>query len=241
MIIYAHRGASKHAPENTIPAFDLAYHHDADGIETDVQLTKDGVPVLIHDEKLQRTTNGNGFVKDYTYAELTQLDAGSWKSPQFADTVIPTLEDLLRWNQDKQLKLNIELKNNIFPYPGLEETVFQLLQKYNMVNQTVISTFNQESIVKLKQWSTELNYAFLTSKKDKNLIPFAESIKAEGIHIQYRLLTNRLVEQANQHDLYVAVYTVNLPLSIKRAIRMNCHAIFTDIPKLAVDLRKNTL
>ncbi|UOQ47517.1 glycerophosphodiester phosphodiesterase [Gracilibacillus caseinilyticus] len=240
MIIYAHRGASKHAPENTMPAFDLAYKHEADGIETDVQLTKDGVAVLIHDEKLQRTTNGYGFVKDYTYDELIQLDAGSWKSPKFTNTVIPTLEDLLRWNQDKQLKLNIELKNNVIAYSGLEKTVYQLLQKYSMVKQTVISSFNHDSIAKLKQWSNELDYAFLTSKRDRNLVPFAQSIHAAGIHIQNRLLSNRLVAEAQQHNLYVAVYTVNLPLSIKRAIRMKCHAMFTDIPKLAVDLRKNT-
>ncbi len=109
-IIYAHRGASKAAPENTMPAFELAAKQGADGIETDVQLTKDQIPVLIHDENVRRTTDGIGFVQDYTYKELQELDAGSWFSSTYSNTTIPTLDQLLAWNKKKKLKLNIELK-----------------------------------------------------------------------------------------------------------------------------------
>ncbi|MFD2657315.1 glycerophosphodiester phosphodiesterase [Gracilibacillus thailandensis] len=237
-IIYAHRGASKYAPENTMPAFELAYKHGADGIETDVQLTKDNIPVLIHDEQLNRTTNGKGFVKDFTYDELKQLDAGSWKSYHYKDTTIPTLDELLAWNQDKQLKLNIELKNNIIFYQGLENIVCQKLAKYNMTKQTVISSFNHDSITKIFDGKVEIDYALLTGRHNKALVPYSKKIKAKGIHISYRLLSNRLVTLANDNQLYVAVYTVNSSIAIKRAIRLGCHALFTDVPKLAIDIKK---
>ncbi|MGP4042283.1 glycerophosphodiester phosphodiesterase [Gracilibacillus sp. D59] len=237
-IIYAHRGASKHAPENTMPAFELAYKHGADGIETDVQLTKDNIPVLIHDEQLNRTTNGTGFVKDFTYNELNQLDAGSWKSPHYIDTKIPTLDDLLAWNQEKQLKLNVELKNNIISYQGLEDIVCQKLVEYNMADKTVISSFNHKSITRINENKTNIDYALLTGKRNKALIPYSKKIKAKGIHIRYRLLSNRLVMLANENNLYVAVYTVNSPITISKAIRLGCHALFTDVPKLAIDVKK---
>ena len=105
--IYAHRGASKYAPENTMPAFQLALDMNADGIETDVQLTKDGVPILIHDEKLKRTTTGSGYVKDYTLEELQQLDAGSWFDATFTGTKLITLEQLLQWIKPTYLLLNL--------------------------------------------------------------------------------------------------------------------------------------
>ncbi len=237
-IIYAHRGASKLAPENTMPAFELAYKHGADGIETDVQLTKDNIPILIHDEQLNRTTNGNGFVKDITYEELKQLDAGSWKSYHYKDTKIPTLDDLLAWNQDKQLKLNIELKNNIISYQGLEDIVCQKLGEYNMAEQTVISSFNHDSITRINDKKINIDYALLTGRRNKALIPYSKKIKAKGIHISYRLLSNRLVALANDNKLYVAVYTVNSSIAINKAIHLGCHALFTDIPKLAIDIKK---
>ncbi|MGN8647135.1 glycerophosphodiester phosphodiesterase [Gracilibacillus sp. HCP3S3_G5_1] len=237
-IIYAHRGASKHAPENTMPAFELAFEHGADGIETDVQLTKDNIPILIHDEQLNRTTNGIGYVKDFTYEEIKQLDAGSWKSPFYKDTKIPTLDDLLAWNADKQLQLNIELKNNIIPYQQIEDIVCQKLHEYNMTAHTVISSFNHESIARISKRKEDIDYALLTGRRNKKLIPYSKKIKAKGIHIRYRLLSHILIRQANDHGLYVAVYTVNSPITINNAIRMGCHALFTDIPKLAVDIKK---
>ncbi|WP_208588224.1 glycerophosphodiester phosphodiesterase [Gracilibacillus suaedae] len=240
-IIYAHRGASKHAPENTMPAFELAYKHGADGIETDVQLTKDNIPVLIHDEQLNRTTNGIGFVKDFTYDELEQLDAGSWKSSHYKNTKIPTLDDLLAWNQDKQLKLNIELKNNIIPYQGLEDIICQKLVEYQMTKQTVISSFNHDCITKIHDRGIDIDYALLTGRRNKALVPYSKKIKAKGIHISYRLLSNRLVTLANDNQLYVAVYTVNSSIAINKAIRLGCHALFTDIPKLAIDIKKRRL
>ncbi len=238
-IIFAHRGASKQAPENTLPAFDLGYKQGADGIETDVQLTKDGIPVLIHDETVNRTTDGMGYVKDLTYQELLKFDAGSWKSPVYADSKIPTLDNLLEWNRNKQLKLNIELKNNIVSYPHIEKIVTEKLKEFDMIDKTVISSFNHNSIAKLNELDEKVDYALLTSKRSKDLIPFCEKINAKGIHIRYRLLSNRLITNAKEKNLYVAVYTVNNPVTISKVFRLGCHALFTDVPKLALQLKDN--
>ncbi|MCT2537461.1 glycerophosphodiester phosphodiesterase [Aquibacillus koreensis] len=232
-IVYAHRGASKLAPENTLPAFELAYHMGADGIETDVQLTKDQVPVLIHDENVRRTTNGIGFVQDYTFKELQKLDAGSWLSDRYAQTRVPSLESFLEWVKDKPLKINIELKNNVIDYKDMEKIVYDLLASYNVLDRTVISSFNSKSIKKVEKIDPTISKAYLTSQKIKDLIPFAKAKGATGLHIRNRILSKPLVEKAHKEDLYVAVYTVNRPSLIMRCYKLGVDAIFTDVPHVA--------
>ncbi|SER15164.1 glycerophosphoryl diester phosphodiesterase [Gracilibacillus ureilyticus] len=236
-IIYAHRGASKQAPENTMPAFELAYELGADGIETDVQLTKDNIPVLIHDENLRRTTNGAGFVQDHTYEELKMLDAGYWHSDKYRHTVIPALDDLLEWNQDKQLKLNIELKNNLIEYPNLEKIVCEKVKTYNMDSNVVISSFNRKSLKEITKLKYDIPTALLTSKRSNSLIEDGKQLGVDGLHIRYRLLSRKLVEKAAENKLYIAVYTVNQPFSLSRVIKNKCHALFTDVPDTAISVR----
>lgn len=238
-MIFAHRGASKEAPENTMPAFELAYQYRADGIETDVQLTKDNIPVLIHDETVNRTTDSIGFVKDYSYKDLQALDAGKWKSPSYTNTKIPTLDDLLAWNQDKHLKLNIELKNDKIAYKKLEEIVIDKLKKYNMEKETILSSFSEKSIKRLHDIHSPVPYALLTGKAKADLLPFSKEMQANGIHIRYRLLSKRIIQQANREGLYVAVYTVNHPAMIKRAIRLGCQIVITDVPDIARKVKTN--
>ncbi|MDC3415446.1 glycerophosphodiester phosphodiesterase [Aquibacillus sp. 3ASR75-54] len=236
-IIYAHRGASKLAPENTMPAFELAYKMGAEGIETDVQLTKDNVPVLIHDENVRRTTNGTGFLLDYTLAELKQLDAGSWFSDQYRGTSIPTLHEFLQWVQDKHIKINLELKNNIIDYKDLEKIVYDHLEAFNLLDRTVISSFNSASIHQVGLIDESVTTGFLTSQKIKDLIDFAKDQGARGLHIKYRMLNPSIVKEAHLNNLYVAVYTVNRPIQLRRCFRLSCDAIFTDVPNIAKQTR----
>ena len=131
----AHRGYSGKFDENTMIAFRKAIEYKADGIETDVQLSKDNVPVIIHDETLDRTTDGTGYVKDYTLAELKRFRTKSGEE-------IPTLEELLELVADSNLEvLNLELKNSIFPYEGLEEKVLDMIDKYNLKEKIIIFKF----------------------------------------------------------------------------------------------------
>ncbi|WP_156290862.1 glycerophosphodiester phosphodiesterase [Oceanobacillus salinisoli] len=231
--IFAHRGASKYAPENTLPAFELVYQMKADGIETDVQLTKDNVPILIHDEHVKRTTNGRGYVKDLTFAQLKTLDAGSWFSKKYSNTQLPSLKEFLDWAKHKPLYLNIELKNNKIDYKDLEMIVYEMLKEYQLLERTTLSTFNPESVKRMKDINRSIGVAFLTSKKNKHLIYDAKELGANAIHIKYRLLNQLLVDEAHQKKMKVRVYTVNKYPSIKRCFDVGCDGIFTDVPDIA--------
>ncbi|WP_326183374.1 glycerophosphodiester phosphodiesterase [Virgibacillus halodenitrificans] len=232
--IYAHRGSSLLAPENTMAAFQLAFQQGAQGIETDVQLTKDNIPVLIHDERVNRTTNGKGYVKDYTFQQLKQLDAGAWFNTEFAGATVPSLEEFLKWFGGKPLTLNIELKNNKIDYKNMESIVYDLLYSYDLLDRTILSTFNPNSVERLRKISQHLNCALLRSRRKKQLITYAKELGANAIHIKYRLLSNSLVQQCKQQGLQVRVYTVNHPRQIKRCLDLEVNGVITDVPNIAL-------
>ncbi len=235
--IIAHRGASKYAPENTMPAFELAYEMKADGIETDVQMTRDGVPVLIHDETLQRTTNGHGFVKDMDWKDLEYLDAGNYFSPKFADTRLPTLEQFLAWASDKALYINLELKNDKVDYKDLEVKVLDLLRKFEMKNRTTISSFNPESVKRMRKLDANLDVALLRSRKHPDLAQYAKDLGASSLHVKHTLLNRSLIEACGNLNLPVRIYTVNSTLLIRKGLRYNCAGIITDVPDKAIFIR----
>lgn len=236
--IIAHRGASKFAPENTLAAFEMAYEMGADGIETDVHLTKDLVPVLIHDERVNRTTNGNGYIKDLMYEQLCELDAGSWFAPQFAGERIITLDRFLQWAKDKPIHLNIELKNNKIDYPDLETIVYERLQCFEMLDRTVLSTFSTKSIKRMNCFGDTVEVALLTSKKDSQLMEKAEELGVNALHIHYRLLDLALIEACYAKNIALRVYTINRASQMLRCFKYNCTSIITDTPAKAVKYRK---
>ncbi|SDJ66020.1 glycerophosphoryl diester phosphodiesterase [Sediminibacillus albus] len=237
-LVYAHRGASKLAPENTMPAFQLAYEMGAEGIETDVQLSKDGIPVLIHDETVRRTTNAIGFVQDYTYEQLQNLDAGSWFSEKFENTPIISLEEFLAWAEGKNIDLNIELKNNVIDYSDLEKKVYQLLIKYKLARRTTISSFNPASIERFKHIDRKIATALLTSQRIKGLVDYAAGLGAHALHIKHRLLNSAIVEQCFEKDMALRVYTINRVSLMKKCYQLKADAIFTDVPDIAIDQRQ---
>ncbi|WP_405027722.1 glycerophosphodiester phosphodiesterase [Lentibacillus songyuanensis] len=236
--IFAHRGASMHAPENTMPAFQLAYEHGADGIETDVQLTKDNIPVLIHDEQVKRTTNGSGFVKDLTLHELKQLDLGAWFSPDYRGTTILSLEEFLQWIEPKSLYLNIELKNTKINYKNLESIVHGMLSRYQLLDRTTLSTFNPVSIRRLREHYHDLDIAFLTSRRNRKLVRNTRILGANALHVKYRLLRPSLVDACRQTNMELRVYTVNRAVQMHRCFTLRTDGIITDVPDLAVQQRK---
>ncbi|GAA0609327.1 glycerophosphodiester phosphodiesterase [Virgibacillus siamensis] len=236
--IIAHRGASRSAPENTMSAFEHAYQSGAEGIETDVQLTKDNVPVLMHDERLNRTTNSSGYLKDYTFSQLQQLDAGSWFSRKYSGEKILSLDELLQWAHNKSLYLNIELKNNKIDYKNLENIVVDMISQFRLQNCTTISTFNPKSVERLSAITKQTGIALLTSKRRRNPVENAKQLGASAVHIKYRLLSKRLIQQCKRENMRVRVYTVNRPSRMKRCFFYRCDGIFTDIPDQALDYRQ---
>jgi glycerophosphoryl diester phosphodiesterase len=233
--IFAHRGYSSAFAENTMSAFIAAEKAGADGLELDVQLTKDGEVVVIHDEKLDRTTSGKGFVKNFTFKEIRKLNAnkkGVNKEP------IPSLFEVLEWMQSNQLVCNIELKNNLFPYEGMEEKVIHLVRRFNLSNRIIISSFNHYSIVLSYRSAPEIETAPLFNERIYMPWVYAQSIRAQGIHPKLASVTDEIIKGAIENGIAVRPYTVNKDTDMQRLYKLNCTSIITDDPVKALKIKK---
>ncbi|MEY9868249.1 glycerophosphoryl diester phosphodiesterase [Peribacillus sp. B2I2] len=237
-LIFAHRGSAGTHPENTMSAFKEAARVGADGIETDVQLSKDGEVVIIHDEKLDRTTNASGYVKDRTLMELKNLNASSNFKGKLGKEKIPTLEELFIWLKDNQLVCNIELKNTLFLYPGLEEKVIRLIRAYEMKERIILSSFNHYSLVNCHQLAPELETALLY--RDGLYMPwiYAKAIGASAIHPNIRSASDALIQASLSLGVPVRPYTINKEADMKRLFKLRCSGIITDFPEAAVRVRE---
>lgn len=236
--IIAHRGASRYAPENSMEAFQLAFKMKADGIETDVQLTKDHIPVLFHDEQTRRLLGHKGWINQYTLEQLKQMDMGKYDDKSFSGTKIVTLEEFLAWIKDKPLAVHLELKNNKLMHEQLEEIVYRLVQQYNLLDRTCFSTFSSKSIQYLASFPSISDIGWLTSRARINVPLYAKKMGAGSIHIKYRLLNQRLIKQAGELGTPIRVYTINTTRLLKYCFLKRVDAIFTDVPDKAFDIRK---
>jgi len=228
----AHRGASSLAPENTFAAFDKAIETGADGIEFDVQLSKDNVPVIIHDQILERTTTGRGRVKDFTLAELKKYDAGSWFEPQFKDQNIPALEDLLNRYKESGLLFNIELKNEATGYPGIEESVLQCISNFKLEDRVIISSFNHESLALCRKLNPNVRTGMLYLKNIKTPWHIARSLGCYSVHpLFYYLKFDEIMAGFKEHNLPLYPWTVNYPKQMKAFAAAGIEGIITDYPQ----------
>lgn len=231
LVNYAHRGASGNYPENTMIAFEKAIELGATGIETDVQMTKDGKLVLIHDEMLRRTTGVNTLVADMPSDDLLKLDAGSWFSPNFKDARIPTLEQLLGLAKQTGTIINIELKNGIVPYPGMEQKVIETVRAYGMQDQVILSSFNHYSLIECKRLAPEIPTGILYMEGLYRPWKYALSIGASALHASHFAVLPDWVAEAAQHGIIYNVFTVNEPAEMRRLIQAGVAGIITDYPE----------
>lgn len=236
-LIFAHRGSAGTHPENTMLAFKEAARVGADGIELDVQLSKDGEVVIIHDEKLNRTTGASGFVKNKTLKELQTLNAASTFKGKVSKERIPTLEEMLIWMHTNHLFCNIELKNTFFLYPGLEEKVIRLVRAYEMEERIVISSFNHYSLVYCHQLAPEIETAPLY--RDGLYMPwvYARAIGGSAIHPSIRSAPEFIIQSSMKAGIRVRPYTINNEVDMKRLYSLGCSAIITDFPEQARKVR----
>lgn len=236
--IWAHRGASAHAPENTIAAFGRAVEAGADGIEFDVQLSSDGHPVVIHDETLGRTTNGEGWVKDHTLAQLQALDASGGREG-FAGVRIPSLEEVLELIAASGLRANIELKNSEVSYPGMEEAVLAAVIAAGLAERTVYSSFSHESVRRLAGLAPIAEVGLIYSRPLVRPLRTAVSLGASAVHPDRRLIPGASwVGRAHRRRLQVRAWVANSPRSIRKLIDQGVDGLFTDDPQAAVELRR---
>lgn len=230
LINFAHRGSSAICPENTMAAFAKGLEQGATGIETDVQMTKDGRLVLIHDESVARTTGAEGLVKDYTYDELAKLDAGSWFGADFQGERIPLLEELLELTKNRGTIVNIELKNGSIQYPELEKRVIETVRHYNMSEQIVISSFNHYSLVECKLIDPEIRTGLLYGEGLYKPWEYAKLANADALHAYHRAVLPEWVEEAKQHGVVYHPWTVNDEDQMKSLINAGVAGIITDYP-----------
>jgi glycerophosphoryl diester phosphodiesterase len=233
--IFAHRGYSALFAENTMGAFIEAEKAGADGLELDVQLTKDGEIVVIHDEKVDRTTTGKGLVKDFLFKEIRKLNANKdgLKKEQ-----IPSLIEVLEWLQSNKLICNIELKNGLIPYEGMEEKVIQLVRRYGLSDRIIISSFNHYSIVYSYRIAPEIETAPLFIEGIYMPWIYSQSIRAKGIHPKHSAMSDTILVNTMENGIAVRPYTVNKDEDMHRLFKINCTAIITDDPVKALRIRK---
>ena len=235
--IFAHRGASgwdkQYAPENTMPAFERAVKMGADGIETDVQLTKDGVLVLCHDETIDRVSDGRGWIKDYTLEELRGFSF-SKTHPEFGRVEIPTLEDLLYLLKDTDLELNLELKTGVIYYDGLEEKTADLVQKMGMDERVIYSTFNHYSLKKAKAYCSDKGYKTRFGVLSGNLIgraaEYVQGLGADAYHPSAACMNERVLMDCQTRGIKVNLWTIDVKSEIKRWADAGADVIITDCP-----------
>lgn len=229
-LIYAHRGSSGHAPENTMAAFRMALEDGADGIELDVQLTADGKLVVIHDETLDRTTSGQGLVVQHTYSQLQQLHAGKL-FPGFEHETVPLLSQVLELLQPTRLELNIELKNGIVLYDGLEEAVIRQVREYGMEHRVVFSSFNHYSVAQLARQAPDIEAAVLYSAGLYRPWGYAATVGARALHPYFYAIAPEIVLASRQAGVRVRPWTVNKEEDFRRMVRFGVDAIITNYPR----------
>lgn len=237
-LIFAHRGYSAVNPENTMKAFLEAKKAGADGLELDVQMTKDGELVVIHDEKVDRTTDGIGFIKDLTYNEIKKLDAGYKFKKWYKKHPIPSLKEVVEWLTTNKLICNIELKNTLIPYEGMEEKVIDLVRRYGLSDRIIISSFNHYSLVYSYKIAPEIEIAPLCSECIYKPWLYAKSIHAKSIHPKYFPALDEVIIETMKNGIAVRPYTINKESHMKRLFSIGCSAIITDEPAKALKIKR---
>ncbi|MBD1382032.1 glycerophosphodiester phosphodiesterase [Metabacillus arenae] len=245
----SHRGASGHAPEHTIKAYKMGEKMHGDYIEIDLQMTKDGKLIAMHDEKVDRTTNGTGLVKDYTLEEIKQLDAGSWfneaypeyAKPKYEGLKVPTLEEVFK-KFGKNKRYYIETKSPEV-YPGMEKELLRLVNKYDINKKTLlVQSFSSLSLKTMHELDPSINLVQLLSYKSNAVITDAEiaAIKeyAIGVGPNHTYLNKEYVQKVVNSGLEIHPYTVNEKERMNQLIDWGVTGMFTNFPDRLHEVKK---
>jgi glycerophosphoryl diester phosphodiesterase len=222
--LWAHRGASAIAPENTMAAFSAALECGADGLELDVHLSRDGVPVVIHDDTLARTTNGQGRVNGKTWSQLQMLDAGSWFSATFAGEPVPSLEEVLR-TFGGRMQLNLEIK----AYDA-GAAVLELLQRHPRAA-CVVSSFDCQLLERLRAADDSLPIAVLFAEGNwRHAVRIASSLRSVAFHPQAEQVNRLMIAACRRVQLPVHAWTVDDIEGARSLLRAGVKGVFTNDP-----------
>ncbi|MDU0205568.1 glycerophosphodiester phosphodiesterase [Paenibacillus sp. MAH-36] len=221
----AHRGASEYAPENTLAAFYKGLEQGANGIETDLKLSKDGVVILFHDNELDRTTNGHGLPSSYTWKELQELDAGSWFSPAYAGERLVSFEQFLHYFGRKEALFALELKD-----PNIELPVLELIRKYDVEHQSTITSFRYENLQAARAADPSIRLGHLIRKIDEEAIARLKEIGAVQICPCADGLEQEDVRLAKSNGFEVRAWGAFTPELMKHALQCGVDGMTINFP-----------
>ncbi|MCJ8007430.1 glycerophosphodiester phosphodiesterase [Lederbergia wuyishanensis] len=240
--IYGHRGCMGIYPENTMISFKKAIEQGVDGLEIDVHMTSDGEIVVIHDEKLDRTTDGMGYIKNLSLAEIKEYSAGA-KFPHFPHydqswelERVPTLQELLEFLAPYDIELNIELKTYLVDYEGIEEKVLKVVKQYGNNRNVIYSSFHLPTLVRMKKLDPSSKIALLYEHQLPHPNDYIQTFDMEGLHISKRivLMGNHYLKNLNGN---IRVWTVNDEYEIMHLLDLGVDAIISDYPEKALRIR----
>jgi len=226
--IIAHRGASGHAPENTMAAFERAVELGAAFIETDLHLTRDARFVAIHDKTLDRTTNGHGAVADCTLPQLQALDVGLWFDRQFMGERIPTLNEILAFARKHDVVFYLEIKYEAAW--GMHHALAGALHGTDNAARTIVISFDAGTLESLRRLDPSIMLGLLSDETRPDIVRQAIEAGARQLCPRINLLTRELVEEAHRADLHVVTWTVNDAAQMRAAIELGVDGIMTDLP-----------
>jgi glycerophosphoryl diester phosphodiesterase len=234
-LVIAHRGASAHAPENTLAAFRLAVEQAADAIELDVDLTRDGHVVVLHDATIERTTDGRGRVTDLALAEIRRADAGVWKAAAFKGERVPLLEEVFE-AVGQHLLINVEIKGMSLRGSGLEAKVAALIERHDLIDRVLISSFNPFALRRVKRINPRLACGLIYAPdlpfflRKAWLAPLVPGLTAR--HPHHSQVDKTVVDRCHAQGLAVNVWTVNQADVARAMIDAGVDGIIGDDPAL---------
>ncbi len=234
-LVIAHRGSSAYAPENTLAAFECAVEQEADAIELDVDFTRDGHAIVMHDATIDRTTDGHGHVADLTLEEIRQVDAGSWKAAEFKGERVPLLEEVFE-AVGQRLLIDVEIKGMALLGSGLEAKVAALIDKYKLIDRVLLSSFNPLALRRVKQVNPRLACALIyapdmpTFLRDAWLAPLIPGLNAR--HPHYSQVNRAVVDKFHAQGLVVNTWTINQGGAIRAMLEAGVDGIIGDDPVL---------
>jgi len=244
-----HRGAAGEAPENTLAAFDLALRQGADGIEFDVHLSADGVPVAIHDVRLERTTSGSGLVGRQTAGALRRLDAGSWFNQRFPARArarytglkIPLLVEVLAWVRQRKCLAFLEIKRGrLTLYPRIEERVLEEIERSGARPYVTVISFHRPTLRRLRRLDSRIPLG-IDFTRPLLAIRRARALRATSVLPHWAFASKRFVARAHQAGLRVLVWDADQPQEIRRALADGVDGVVTRYPALFAELRRSVL
>ncbi|HEV2439857.1 MAG TPA: glycerophosphodiester phosphodiesterase family protein [bacterium] len=231
----AHRGASMEAPENTLAAFRRALDAEIPAVECDVQRARDGRIVVIHDQTVDRTTDGRGRVADLTFAELRRLDAGRWFGPAFAGERVPALDDVLDLVRGRALLL-LEIKNGPVFYEGIEAQVADALRGHGMTGATLVMSFDHAAVRTMREAAPQVATAVVYTARLVDAIGAAQAAHADALCPLWGLLTAEVVAEAHEAGLAVFPWTIDEEAAMRRCLAWGVDGVTSNDARLLARL-----